>query len=139
MRQTDNYLALRYKTTRVKALSVLLLADEYRLARLSSSVMECINQPVDKTKEAFEYLSFSEAFSVDTILRVKEKWGGPRVVGIAWRVFNACESRPFDPFVGDSAKMRETMNGVVESCMDDLQMVLTYDEATPDSPSSSQI
>ena len=96
-------------------LALLLLAEDYGLAKLSKSAMDIL---VDRGNYcAATSDNFSKIFSDANVRFVSEKWGGARVVRAAWSAFNriipSYTSIHTDPGFPDA---RATMDRVVATC-----------------------
>ena len=95
-------------------LALLLLAEDYGLAKLSKSAMDIL---VGRGKFAATSDNFNKIFSDANVRFVSEKWGGARVVRAAWSAFNriipSYTSIHTDPGFPDA---RATMDRVVATC-----------------------
>ena len=93
-------------------LALLLLAEDYGLAKLSKSAMDIL---VGRGEFVATSGNFNKIFSDANVRFASEKWGGARVVRAAWNAFNRII--PYyihtDPGFPDA---RATMDRVVATC-----------------------
>ena len=95
-------------------LALLLLAEDYGLAKLSKSAMDIL---LGRGEFIATSDNFNKIFSDANVRFVSEKWGGARVVRAAWSAFNriipSYTSIHTDPGFPDA---RATMDRVVATC-----------------------
>ena len=93
-------------------LALLLLAEDYGLAKLSKSAMDIL---VGRGEFAATSDNFNKIFSDANVRFASEKWGGARVVRAAWNAFNRIIPSYIhtDPGFPDA---RATMDRVVATC-----------------------
>ena len=94
-------------------LALLLLAEDYGLAKLSKSAMDIL---VGRGEFAATSDNFNKIFSDANVRFVSEKWGGARVVRAAWNAFNRIIPSYIytDPGFPNA---RATMDRVVATCL----------------------
>ena len=90
-------------------LALLLLAEDYGLAKLSKSAMDIL---LGRGEFIATSDNFNKIFSDANVRFASEKWGGKRVVRAAWNAFNRLIPRTDPGFPG----ARATMGRVVEHC-----------------------
>ena len=93
-------------------LALLLLAEDYGLAKLSKSAMDIL---VGRGEFVATSGNFKQIFSDANVRFASEKWGGARVVRAAWNAFNRIIPSYIhtDPGFPDA---RATMDRVVATC-----------------------
>ena len=92
-------------------LALLLLAEDYGLAKLSKSAMDIL---LGRGEFIATSANFNKIFSDANVRFASEKWGGARVVRAAWNAFNRLIPRTDPGFPG----ARATMDRVVATCCD---------------------
>ena len=90
-------------------LALLLLAEDYGLAKLSKSAMDIL---LGRGEFIATSDNFNKIFSEANVRFASEKWGGKRVVRAAWDAFNRLIPRTDPGFPG----ARATMGRVVAHC-----------------------
>ena len=97
-------------------LALLLLAEDYGLAKLSKSAMDILVGRGNSIFGATTSGNFSKILSDASVRFVSEKWGGARVVRAAWNAFNRIIPSYIytDPGFPNA---RATMDRVVATCL----------------------